>query len=132
MEDVWKKFEENPITHSAAHHLLSVMKLKKSKGYARVSDVARDLNITTGSASTNLKNLKQRGLVTEDDHKHLSLSEEGEKLAEAVKERKRLSYSLLTEVLGVSSDQADIDSCKIEHLLSGETARKLQIFLKER
>ena len=59
--DVWKQFEENGITHSAAHHLLAVMDLRKDRGYARVTDVAKYLNITTGSASTNLKNLKQKG-----------------------------------------------------------------------
>src|SRR5690606_7934311 len=77
MEDVWKQFEENKITHSAAHHLLAVKELRETRGYARVTDVARYLNITTGSASTNLKNLKSKGLIREDDNRFLDLSDEG-------------------------------------------------------
>ena len=131
MEDVWKKFEENSITHSGAHHLLAIMELKSTRGYARVTDVARHLNITTGSASTNLKSLKSKGLVVEDDNRFLNLSAEGEAVAKAVVSKKYVFHKFLTEVLKVSGEQAEIDSCKTEHLISAETARKLDKFLKE-
>ena len=129
--DVWKQFEENGITHSAAHHLLAILELKDKRGYARVTDVAKHLNITTGSASTNLKSLKSRGLVVEDDNRFLTLSQEGETLAKAVVTRKRLFKKFLIDVLRVSEDQAEIDACKTEHLISAESARKLQKFLSE-
>ncbi len=131
MEDVWKKFEENNITHSAAHHLLAVQELRNERGYARVTDVAKYLNITTGSASTNLKNLKQKGLIEEDDNRFLNLSEQGAALAEAVVNRKKLFFEFLTDILGVNPEQAEIDACKTEHLISGETAGKLKSFLKD-
>jgi len=127
--DVWKQFEENGLTHSAAHHLLAIMELKDSRGYARVTDVARHLNITTGSASTNLKGLKNKGLILEDDNRFLSLSREAEALAKAVVLRKKVVYQFLTELLDVSPEQAEIDACKTEHLISGETTQKLKEFL---
>ena len=126
--DVWKQFEENSITHSAAHHLLAIQELKGTRGYARVTDVARHLNITTGSASTNLKSLKSKGLIIEDDNKFLQLSKEGEALAEAVMARKKIFYTFLVDVLKVNSEQAEIDACKTEHLISAETAKKLLDF----
>jgi len=131
MEDVWKQFEENNITHSAAHHLLAVRELRNTRGYARVTDVAKFLNITTGSASTNLKSLKNKGLIVEDDNRFLELSDEGANLAEAVLTRKKVFHQFLVEILKVSPEQAEIDACKTEHLISGETASKLQKFLKE-
>lgn len=129
--DVWKQFEENNITHSAAHHLLAIMELKEKRGYARVTDVAKQLNITTGSASTNLKSLKSKGLILEDENRFLTLSDEGETLAKAVIARKRVFERFLVDVLRVSPEQAEIDACKTEHLISGETARKLQKFMDE-
>ena len=131
MEDVWKQFEENKITHSAAHHLIAVRELRETRGYARVTDVARFLNITTGSASTNLKNLKSKGLIIEDDNRFLDLSEEGSQLAEAVLARKQIFYSFLIDVLDVSQEQAEIDACKTEHLISAETASKLEKFIQQ-
>jgi DtxR family Mn-dependent transcriptional regulator len=129
--DVWKQFEENGLTHSAAHHLLAIIELKEKRGYARVTDVARLLNITTGSASTNLKILRQKNLVIEDENRFLSLSQEGEGLAQFVIARKGLFLKFFKDVLGVSEEQADIDSCKIEHLVGAETTQKLQHFLNQ-
>lgn len=127
--DVWKQFEENQITHSAAHHLLAISELRSMRGYARVTDVARHLNITVGSASTNLKNLKGKGYIVEDENRFLSLSEEGIRLVRAVELRKEVFYKFLVDVLGVDTVQAEIDACKTEHLISAETTSKLKQFV---
>ena len=79
--EVWKSFEENMLTHSAAHYLMTIRDLLESQGYARVTDIAKRLNITRGSCSISLKPLKKRGLVVEDPNKFLTLSEEGKRLA---------------------------------------------------
>jgi DtxR family Mn-dependent transcriptional regulator len=129
--DTWKEFEGNDVTHSAAHHLLAILELREKRGYARVTDVARHLNITTGSASTNLKTLKTKGLIAEDENRFLVLTAEGESLAKAVVQRRNIIHKFLCEILRVSADQAEIDACKTEHLISAETARKLERFMKE-
>ena len=128
--DVWKEFSENIVTHSAAHHLLAIMELAKKRGYARVTDVAKSLKITTGSASTNLKSLKQKGLVEEDENRFLALSTEGQKLAEAIIGRREILQEFFANVLGVSPEQAEIDACKTEHLLSKETTSKIVSFTR--
>ena len=126
--EVWKEFNENEITHSAAHHLLAIQELTSKRGYARVTDVAKFLEITTGSASTNLKGLKQRGFVTEDDNRFLALSGEGTKIADAILMRRRVLCEFFTNVLGVDPHVAEIDACKTEHLLSMETTNKMSSF----
>jgi len=131
MDDVWKQFEENNITHSAAHHLIAIMEHREEHGYARVTDVAKHLNITSGSASTNLKALKLKGLVLEDANRFLTLSKKGEDLAGFVKARKGIFMHFFRDIIGVSEEQAEIDSCKIEHLVSGETSDKLNKFMKK-
>jgi DtxR family Mn-dependent transcriptional regulator len=123
--DFWKAFDQNPITHSAAHHVVAIADLIDEFGYARVSDVARLLQITRGSVSVTLKNLKQRGLVTEDERRFLGLSEEGRRLAVGIRAKKRLLTRLFVDVLGVEAEQAAIDTCKIEHLISAGTASRV-------
>ena len=44
--------------------------------------------------------------------------------------RKNILLHFLTDVLKVSPEQAEIDSCKTEHLISAETAKKLEEFIK--
>lgn len=130
MTDVWKQFEQNPISHSAAHHVVAIVELLEQHGYARVSDVARLLNITRGSASLTLKSLKQRGLVAEDENRFLKLSEEGEKVAASVRGRAFVIRRFFREVLGVSAEEAEVDACKIEHLVSLSTAERLAQFIR--
>jgi Mn-dependent DtxR family transcriptional regulator len=44
--------------------------------------------------------------------------------------RKNILYSFLANILKVKPEQAEIDSCKTEHLISAETAKKLQEFME--
>jgi DtxR family transcriptional regulator, Mn-dependent transcriptional regulator len=119
--DFWKAFD---------HHVVAIADLIQEFGYARVSDVARMLQITRGSVSVTLKNLKQRGLVTEDERRFLGLSEEGQRIARAVRARKQVMKELFLDVLGVAPEQAEIDTCKIEHLISAHTAGRTIRFLR--
>jgi DtxR family transcriptional regulator, Mn-dependent transcriptional regulator len=128
-EDVWKQFDSNTLTHSAAHYLCAVNELLEEQGYARVIDVSRRLNITRGSCSISLKALKKRGLIVEDANKFLTLSHEGRRLAEVVALNAELLQSFFSEVLGVDHDQAEVDACKIEHLISVETSLRLYNFM---
>jgi DtxR family Mn-dependent transcriptional regulator len=128
--DTWKEFEQNIITHSAAHHLMAIDDLVSQLGYARVSDIAKQLNITRGSVSISLKPMKEAGLVLQDENRHLRLSETGQRLVDAVKNKRGLVQRLLSELLGVAEEQAEIDACKLEHLISNETARRLVAFFR--
>jgi Mn-dependent DtxR family transcriptional regulator len=128
--EVWKEYEANLLTHSAAHYLMTIHDLLEQHGYARVTDIAREMNITRGSCSISLKPLKKRGLVVEDENKFLRLSDEGQLLAGLVARNDDLLKTFFHEVLGVDKEQAEIDACKIEHLLSIETSMRLAGFIE--
>lgn len=126
----WKEFDQNVISHSAAHHLMAVDELVQKLGYARVSDIARALNITRGSVSITLQPLKKAGLIAQDENRHLRLSPRGQALADAIKTKRFLVQRLFADVLGVDPEQAEIDACKMEHLVSNRVARQLVNFLR--
>ena len=126
----WKEFDQNIVSHSAAHHLMATDDLIQRLGYARVSDVARQLNITRGSVSISLQPLKKAGLIIQDENRHLRLSERGQALVDAIKVKRQIVWRLFRELLGVTPNQAEIDACKLEHLVSNETARRLISFLR--
>ncbi|MCB2153723.1 metal-dependent transcriptional regulator [bacterium] len=130
MQPTWKEFEGQEVTHSMAHYLMAIQDLLKRQGYARVTDVARELDITPGSASVSLKALKGKGYVSEDHNRFLGLTDEGLRVAHDVHVANRSFVHFFTDVLGVSEEQASIDSCKIEHLVSSETRERLLTFLQ--
>lgn len=123
--EVWKQFEENAVTHSMGHYLMAIRDLLKSRGYARVTDVASHLEVSRSSASTSLASLKKKGLVDEDDNHFLKLSARGEAIALQIVRNHLVLEKFFKNILGVEEEQALVDACKMEHLLSPETSFRL-------
>ena len=123
--EVWKHFAEHQVSHSMAHYLTTIHDLRQRLGYARVSDVAKELDVTKGSASVQVKHLKEKGLVAEDDNRHIQLTDAGDEVARQVMYTRQVLIRLLAGLLGVDPQVAESDACKIEHLLSHQTCTHL-------
>ncbi len=121
----WREFERNELTHSAAHYLMAIDSLRSDLGYARVTDVADMLEVSRGAASMAIAHLKKRGWVKEDPNRFLLLSDDGESMANIVEHNFRILSKFFEEVLGVPKDVAMADACKMEHLMSLETGRRM-------
>lgn len=130
MTDVWKEFEANELTHSAAHYLMAVYDLLNEKGYARAADVAKGLGIARSSASMGVHLLIDKQLIREDVNKFLKLTAEGKKLAEEIIGKKVILKRFFQDILKVKPYQAEVDTCKIEHLISSETGGALLSFIR--
>ena len=129
--ETWKEFEANELTHSAAHHLLAIHEVgAQYGGWARVSDIARALDVTRGSVSIALRALKKRGWIEDGEHHLVKLSPKGVRAVQAVIAKRLVLKAFLTGVLGIPEDQAEIDSCKIEHLISHATGHGLTRFMR--
>ncbi len=126
----WKTFRDNSLTHSSAHYLHAIAQLLDQRGYARVTDVARQLEITKAAASQGIAILKSRGLVREDDARMLSLSEQGRSLIQTIEHNFNVLSAFFEQILEVPKDTARADACKMEHLLSPETAANLHGLLE--
>ncbi len=121
---------DNDLTHSMVHYLLAIHKLKESKGYARVTDIAHEMGLTKGSVSTALTNLKKRELVLEDESKFLSLSPSGHEAVHGILSSRTLLFYFLKDIIGVDEEIAHKDSCLMEHLMSAESREKFFDFMK--
>lgn len=126
-----KKAREAELSHSMVHYLLTIHKLKEDRGYARVTDIARDLGLTKGSVSTALNNLKKKGLVKEEeDTKFLLLTDLGHDEVHRILSSRTLLYYFLKDFVGVDEEIAAHDSCMMEHLMSAQTSKKFFDFMK--
>ena len=123
--EVWKQFAEHEVSHSVAHYLTTIHDLRESLGYARVSDVAKELDVTKGTASVSVKRLKEKGFVAEDANRHLHLTEAGNDVARQVIYTRQVLMRLFADILGVEPSVAESDACKVEHLLSQATCHRL-------
>jgi len=119
------------VNESAENYLEAIFMLKKKTEYVRSIDVAHELEFTKASVSVAMKSFREKGYITIDDAGSISLTEEGQRIAEKVYERHHVIASALM-ALGVSEETAFEDSCKIEHVISDESFEKLKEFLNKK
>jgi DtxR family transcriptional regulator, Mn-dependent transcriptional regulator len=123
---------EDHLSHSMVHYLLTIHKLKENRGFARVTDIAKDLDLTKGSVSTMLNNLKKKGLIQEEDEcKFVVLTDSGHDEVHRILSSRTLIYYFLKDFVGVDAETAEYDSCQMEHLMSPKTSEHFFNFMKK-
>jgi DtxR family Mn-dependent transcriptional regulator len=98
-------------------------------GEVRVTDIASRLGVSKPSVLTALKTLEDQGLLEHERYRSVTLTERGKEAAAEIRGRHNFLKSFLQDVLGVSPEIAEQDACKMEHVLSEETFRKMKAAL---
>jgi Mn-dependent DtxR family transcriptional regulator len=108
-----------PRTSSAVEDYLErISDLIKTKGYARVVDIAAELKISQASVTTMVQRLDAEGLVKYEKYRGMVLTRAGEQVAEL------LSHFL--GLLGLEREVIDHDVEGMEHHVSAETFEVLE------
>ena len=118
------------IHESAENYLETILMLSKERPVVRAVDIANELDFKKSSVSIAMKNLREANHITVTKEGYIYLTESGQKIAETIYERHTVLTSFLT-ALGVDSEIAAEDACRIEHVLSPETFDKLKAHAKE-
>ena len=108
------------LQESGEMYLETVYILSQKSEYVRSLDVAEYMGFSKPSVSRAMSLLKEGEYITADSKGFLHLTPKGMEVAQTMFERHTLLTSFL-ERLGVSSDNASRDACKIEHHISAET-----------
>ena len=110
------------VSKTREDYLEAILMIWERQGYVRSVDVAEQLGVAKPSVTYTTKRLRENGYITADPNGMLILTDTGREIAERVYDRHQ-KLTAFFEALGVSSGQARIDACKVEHDLSEETYR---------
>lgn len=108
------------IGESAENYLETILLLGKKKGTVRSVDIATELGYSKPSVCVAMRNLRESGYINMHSDGTITLSDSGKEIAEHVFERHETITNWLVGI-GVSKDQAAIDACRIEHVISQES-----------
>ena len=117
--------EKRKIHASGEDYLEAVLILQKQKGTVRSVDVARHLDVSKPSVCHAVATLKNGGFLTMDDGFFLHLTNIGREVAEQIYEKHRFFTERLIAA-GVDPKTAEADACRIEHVISEESFRRLK------
>ena len=105
---------------SAENYLETILILSQKKTTVRSVDIATELGYSKPSVCVAMRNLREHGYVVTGSDGAISLTESGLDIAKNVFNRHKTITNWLTGI-GVSPDQAAIDACRIEHVISQES-----------
>lgn len=113
------------ILESAENYLEAILVLNNERGMVRAIDIVNHLGFSKPSVSIAMKQLETNGFIERNEDGHITLTDEGQKIAESVYARHELLTNLFVS-LGVSNSVAMEDACRIEHYISEETFEALK------
>lgn len=110
---------------ASENYLEAILKLEDDNRSVRSIDVAGEIGVSRPSVNRALGVLKKAGMVEQQPYGRISLTAEGRLRAAEVAGRHKTLKGFLTGVLGVDEATADSDACKMEHVISETTMKKL-------
>ena len=113
------------IHESAENYLETILMLSKKLPVVRSVDIANELNYKKSSVSIAMKNLREGGKITVTQAGYIYLTDSGREIAEMIYERHQWLTNWLIS-LGVDSNIAAEDACKMEHVISKESFEALK------
>ena len=113
------------LLESGEDYLETILVLQKQEDKVRSIDIANALKVSKASVCVAMKNLKKGGYIHMGDDHVITLTEEGQRLAESIYERHVLFSEVLSK-LGVDQETAKKDACRMEHVLSEDSFKVLK------
>ncbi|MGQ9678206.1 MAG: metal-dependent transcriptional regulator [bacterium] len=123
-------FPPSSLGESSEDYLEAIFLLGNEKNLVRVKDIAHFLGVSRPSVVNALNHLAGKGLVRHEHYGSVELTKRGENYATAIYRRHLILEKFLSQVLGVRSDIAAQEACRIEHSLSTQTTRRLIKFVR--
>ncbi|HTI69005.1 MAG TPA: iron dependent repressor, metal binding and dimerization domain protein [Candidatus Limnocylindria bacterium] len=112
-------------SESTEDHLERIQELVDRHGYARVSDLAEELELSRSAVSNMVRRLATRGFVNYQRYRGFTLTESGRSVAAHIKDRHR-TLSQFLEQLGIEEATIAEEVEDIEHHLRPQTLKALR------
>jgi len=103
--------------------------LQGKTGKVHTNDVASALDISPASVTEIFQKLSDEDYINYEKYSGVTLTSKGKKIAIETK-RKHDTLKKFLMILGITEKTADKDACKIEHIVTPETMKRLTKFVE--
>ena len=117
-------------SESLEMYLEDIYVLSRTLEVVRPVDLARKMGFSKPTISEWMGKLRDQGYVEPDNGTGLHLTPKGETIAKSVYERHVLLCNLF-ELMGVPSETAEEDACRVEHYISDETFACMKAYYEQ-
>ncbi|MCL1999845.1 MAG: metal-dependent transcriptional regulator [Planctomycetes bacterium] len=117
-------------SESAENYLETILILGQNGNPVRSIDIASALDYAKPSVSIAMKNLRTSGHIVVDGEGHITMTASGREIAQRMYDRHALISDWLI-FLGVDSETAVNDACKMEHCMSEKSFSAIRKHIQE-
>ncbi|MBN1141035.1 MAG: metal-dependent transcriptional regulator [Deltaproteobacteria bacterium] len=117
------------LSESLEDYLEAILDLERTSKVARTKDIAEKLAIKPGSVTGALKALGEKGLINYSPYNFITLTPQGKKIAQEIRNRHKTLKHFLHKILQVDDATADATACRMEHAIDPESLEKLVCFV---
>lgn len=119
------------LTESVENYLECIFDMCETENeVATLTAIAKEKNVSKPSVNKALNTLKDIDFILQEPYGKITLTQRGRSHALFMKKRHLGIKEFLVQTLGLSQEQADIEACRIEHVVSDETIEKMVQFTK--
>ena len=108
------------IHEAAENYLETILMISERQPQVRSIDIVNELEFSKPSVSIAMKNLRENGYIQMDRDGYITLTGQGQVIAETMYERHKFLSQWLIR-LGVDEQTAVSDACRIEHVISAKS-----------
>jgi DtxR family Mn-dependent transcriptional regulator len=125
-----RRKKDEDLTSAMEDYLETIYVLTREDSGARVKDISELMDVRKSSVNSAVNILKDRGFVRHERYGRVALTPNGENVSEGIKKKHDLLVRFLGDILGIDKGIAIKDACRIEHVISPETDRRLRRFIE--
>ena len=118
------------IHESGEMYLENILVLREKLGKVRSIDIVNYSGYSKPSISRAVKLLNTSGYIDIDSDGYITLTVEGEDVAQKIFARHKTLTAFLVSI-GVDNNTASEDACRMEHVISDDTYEKIKCFCTE-
>ena len=117
------------LTDREEDYLRAILEITKTKGYARIRDIAYKVEVSPPSAVEMMKKLDKKKMVVYEKYGGVVFTPEGQKTATAIRDRHD-TFKRFLEIIFVPEDIAIKDAHILEHQLDPRTIIQFKKFVE--
>lgn len=110
---------EESLSATVEEYLESIYNMSAEDEVVIGARLAEKFHVSAPTVTEMLKRLVRDGYIEMDAKRQVTLTEEGNRAAEAVLRRHRLTERFLVDMLGMQWHQVHEEACRLEHFISG-------------
>ncbi|MFW6139699.1 MAG: metal-dependent transcriptional regulator [Spirochaetota bacterium] len=127
----WENKKESAgLSESMENYMEAISHLEEDLKVVRVKHIAGKMKVKMSSVSSALGVLQKKGLVKYVKYDSVELTANGQKAALLIRRRHSILKKFLTQVLDVGKENAEKDSCGMEHHISVDTVNNIVKFME--